>query len=107
MPTATRSRPLRRSCRAASRGRAPTTPAKDPPVLRPITTPITTVIGADATSVTIALLDPDTPGLSERGCCSAEEEGEDDGADVDVAGAVVDGCHADGEGRVWSCRREE
>jgi hypothetical protein len=40
--TATRSSPLRRSCRAASRGRAATTPAKDPPILSPITTPIAT-----------------------------------------------------------------
>ena len=43
MLTATRSRRLRRSCRAASRGRAATTPAKDPPILlSPITTPIAT-----------------------------------------------------------------
>jgi hypothetical protein len=42
MLTATRSRPIRRSCRAASRGRAATTPAKDPPILSPITTPIAT-----------------------------------------------------------------
>ena len=57
--------------------------------LRP-THRLDTVIGADATSVTIALLDPATPGLCERGCRSAEEEGEDDGADVNVAGADVD-----------------
>ena len=42
MPTATRSRCLRRNFRAALRGQPATTSAKDPPSISPITTPIVT-----------------------------------------------------------------
>ena len=42
MPTATRSRRLRRTFRAAPRGRPAATPAKEPPIVSLITTPIGT-----------------------------------------------------------------